>query len=123
MTSAHRRARARATQKIAAEYCAGHGFPAAESSAASLPGTDILGMPGVDVEVKAARDGDRLAALRQSHKRPGDFHLVVERPDGYGPERVSEWPCALTFGEALRLLRLAGYGEPLVERVARSGCE
>ena len=113
MTTPHRRQRARATQRIAAEYLAKNGHPYAASTGASAPGTDVENVPGWDIEVKAARDGDRLAALRQSLRRPGEFHVVIERPDGYGPERVSEWPVSMSFGEWAQLIRLAGYGDPL----------
>jgi hypothetical protein len=96
------------------------GHPYASSTGASAPGTDVENIAGFDIECKARRDWETglLGALRQSLKRPGLFHAVVCRPDGYGPERVADWPVTMSSAEFARLIRLAGFGDPIVEEVA-----
>lgn len=109
-----RQQRGRDSQRIAADYLKGNGFPHAETVWGSQPGKDILGCVGLAPEVKATRgETTLLAALRQAEKNAqGDFPLVIWRPDGYGEAKVGEWVVALTFRDAVKLLRAAGYGTP-----------
>lgn len=106
--------RGRQTEEALAAYLRDHGWPHAERRAASLPGSDVLGLPGVDVEVKATADVPLLAALRQVEARrvTGSLPLVVWRPNGYGPSRIDEWVVALQLRDAVGLLVDAGYGDP-----------
>ena len=113
MTTTSRRQRGWKTQRIIAEYLQTHGFPTAKAGKPFQAGADVLGVAGVDIEVKAQKDIDRLAALRQSHARPGDVHLIFERPNGYGEQTLDRWPVTVTIAEIVRLLRLAGYGDPI----------
>jgi len=79
-------------------------------------------MPGLLVEVKARRDLNLPAWLKQHDKEylqdlktglPGTWlpHvLLVHRPDGYGPARVAEWPVTMRLDDFTSLLHEAGYG-------------
>lgn len=111
--SRHRRRRGAETQRAVATYLAGNGWPYASDAGAGRAGNDILGVPGLAIEVKARRDLDLPAWLRQaSRDHTGGLPLVVHRPDGMGPAAVAEWPVTLRLADAVTLLRAAGYGNP-----------
>ena len=110
-TRASRKARARATEKAVADYLQ-YVFPEAAAVPSALSGSDILHTPGVAVEVKARRDLDLQAWLRQAEKAasPEALPVVVHRPDGLGVTSVDTWPVTMRFYEFMVLLRKAGYG-------------
>lgn len=102
--------RGRRTQTLVAEWFQEHGWPDAESRAASLPGVDVMKMPGLAPEVKAT-PGDVTGALAQAVRNRGDgLPFVVWRPNGYGPERIAGWPVIFRLDDATGLLLAAGYG-------------
>jgi hypothetical protein len=109
--SQHRKHRGYASQRIVAEYLRANGWPYAEPTGAGRQGTDITGLIGVDVEVKARRDLDLTGTIRQQATRCADgiVPIAVIRPDGYGPARVAEWPVVMPLAVAAQLLRDAGY--------------
>lgn len=111
----------RETEFLAADYLSEHGWPSAKAVGSSLPGSDIENTPGLTWEIKARRDFDPRKVLRQAANHGGDFQVAVMRPDGSGPKDVEDWPAFMTFGQVVRLLRLAGYGEPLPEDTDRHG--
>lgn len=86
-----------------ADYMAGTYWPAAERRPASLPGSDIMNVP-FDVEVKARRDMNLTGWLKQAAVRPGFPHLLVVRPDGYGVEKIRQWPAVFPLWEAMNLI-------------------
>lgn len=105
MSAASRRARSRKTEEIVANRLT-EVFPAAERRPASLPGSDILNTPGFDIEVKARRDLHLTAWLKQASDRAGDnLPVVVHRPDGYGPERIDQWPVTMPMWVFVALMR------------------
>jgi hypothetical protein len=112
MPSQHRKHRGYASQRIVAEEFRKHGWIYAEPTGAGRQGTDILGVLGVDVEVKARRGLDLTGALNQQTDRiaEGILPVTIIRPDGYGPARILDWPAAMKFGTLLQLLTEAGYG-------------
>ena len=116
MSSQSRKHRGYRTQKVAAEWFAANGWEFAESTGAGRSGVDVTGMPGLAVEVKARREFSPVAWLKQAtaERRLG-LPLVVFRPDGFGEASVHKWGVLLTLEDATRLLRLAGFGDPLVE--------
>ena len=122
-TSTTRRRRGAETQRIVAETWRGDGWPYAEPVGAGAPGRDLTGTPGIAVEIKGRRDLDLTAFLRQakSHCRDGEVPVCVVRPDGYGPATVDDWPVILPHSVLRRLLRRAGYGEPIVVTAAVAG--
>lgn len=103
-----RKRRGAETQTAVARWFATHGWPYAESAGAGRPGTDVLGMPGWIIEVKARRDFAPLAWLRQHG--PGNC-AVVHRPDGAGPAVIDGWPVTMRLDTFTRLLHEAGYGD------------
>ena len=112
MTAASRRQRAHDTETAIARWFTQNGWPFAEPVGAGRPGTDITGMPGLTVEVKARRDLNLTAWLRQADTTNGSLPLVIHRPDGYGPATLAAWPVTFRLEHATRLLRQAGYGDP-----------
>jgi len=110
-----RKQRGRESEEIVAAYLRDHGFPHAERRPASLPGSDITGLVGMDVEVKARRGLDLGALMRQQEARCGAGTLAwaVVRPDGAGPATVARWPVVLPLAAMVDLLRAAGHGEAL----------
>lgn len=113
-TSRHRKVRGAETQRVVAGYLAGNGWPYATDAGAGRNGADILGVPGLAIEVKARRDFRVLEWVRQA-SRDGGVPLVVHRPDGMGPATVADWPVTTRLSVIVRLLRQAGYGNPLDE--------
>jgi len=114
--SRHRKQRGMQTQVTVAGYLAENGWPFATDAGPGRPGSDILGVPGLAIEVKARRELDLLAWLRQAAKGAGagGLPICVHRPDGMGPATVADWPATLRLADLVKLLRLAGYGDPLV---------
>lgn len=90
-------------------------WPYAEAVGAGSPGRDVTGTPGQAIEVKARRDFNPLAWIRQacSHIRTeGEIPVVIFRPDGMGEATVLDWPVCLRLRDYLRLSAAAGYGTP-----------
>jgi hypothetical protein len=112
MPNRGRTKRGRETQALAATWFQAHGWPWAYSKGSGESGIDVENMPGLSPEVKGTR-GDNCDALRQAHRNRGTgIPFVVWRPDGYGPERIAEWPVFFRLEDATALLRAAGYGDP-----------
>ncbi len=108
--SQHRKQRGRETERIVAEYLRWW-WPYAEPVGAGRPGSDVTGVVGVDIEVKARRELDLTGTIRQqsARLRENTLPLAVIRPDGFGPARVAEWPVVMPLSVAVRLLKEAGY--------------
>lgn len=111
MPSQSRKHRGYDSQRIVAAKFRDSGWPYAEPTGAGRQGTDILGVLGVDVEVKARRGLDLTGALNQQTERvsEGILPVTIIRPDGYGPARIDDWPAAMKFTILIRLLKEAGY--------------
>ena len=101
------------TQRIVADYYRANGWPYAEPVGAGRMGSDITGMPGIDIEVKARRGFDPLAAMRQQADRAaiGDLAFAVLRMDGQRPAVIGSWPVVIRLDTLTELLRAAGYGD------------
>jgi hypothetical protein len=112
--SQSRKHRGYSTQRIVSDYFTANGWPYAEPVGAGRPGSDITGMPGIDIEVKARRGFDPLAAMRQQADRAalGDLAFAVLRMDGQGPAVVGSWPVVIRLDTLTELLRASGYGDP-----------
>lgn len=102
--------RGKATQLLVAEFYRGQGWPFAEPVGNGRAGQDITGLPGLFCEVKAERGWRPTTWLRQHAEVPGVPLWVVQRPDGYGPANMDEWPVVMRLGAHTRLLHAAGYG-------------
>ena len=113
MANQSRKHRGYRSQKVAAEWFQQHGWPYAESTGAGRSGVDITGMPGLAVEVKARSKFEPLAWLKQAAKERAGLPFVILRCNGQGEESVGQWGVLLSLEEHTKLLRQAGYGEPL----------
>ena len=107
-----RKRRGAETQRVVALYMAAHGWPYASDAGAGRSGSDILGVPGLAIEVKARADFSPLAWMRQAASGGPGLPLVVHRPNGVGPACVADWPVTLRLEDVVTLLRAAGYGDP-----------
>lgn len=112
--TSHRIARGYESQRIVAEYFREHGFPYAQPAGSGRSGTDITGLIGVDVEVKARRGIQVSAAMKQLRERAqeGLLPVAVLRLDGQGPSHIDDWPAIVPLSVLLDLLRAAGYDKP-----------
>lgn len=118
--SQHRKHRGLRTQKVVAEWFKARGWPFAESAGAGRSGADITGMLDCAVEVKARRDFNPLAWIRQARSgAAGRLPFVVMRANGQGETSVGEWPVLIRLDDFTRLLHEAGYGDP--DAVAATG--
>ena len=115
--SQSRKHRGYRSQRVVAERFAANGFPHAEPVGAGRAGTDILGLVGIDVEVKARRDLNLVGLMKQLDARAKDgvLGIGVIRPDGMGETTVGLWPAVICLDDLIALLRAAGYGTPLEE--------
>lgn len=109
--SQHRKHRGMESQRVVADYLREAGWPYAEPAGAGRPGTDVLGLIGVDIEVKARRELDLTGTIRQQAQRAqeGVIPVAVIRPDGYGPARIADWPAVMPLSVMVQLLRQAGF--------------
>ena len=101
------------SQRIVADYFTVNGWTYAEPVGAGRAGSDITGMPGLDIEVKARRGFDPLAAMRQQEERAalGELAFAILRMDGQGPAVIGSWPVIIRLDTLTELLRAAGYGD------------
>ena len=113
--SQNRKYRGYASQRIAAEYLRTHGFPHAEPVGAGRTGSDVTGLIGIDLEVKARAGLDLPALMRQLKQRDMEGCIGVGRLrlNGQGPAQIEEWPAVIRFSDLVDLLRSSGYGDPL----------
>ena len=113
--SQHRKHRGYRSQRVVAERFAANGFPHAEPVGAGRAGTDIVGLVGIDVEVKARRGLNIAGLMKQLNERAADgvLGIGVIRPDGMGEASIGMWPVVMCLDDAIALLRAAGYGRPL----------
>lgn len=110
MASQSRKHRGYRSQTVVANWFRDSGFPYAESAGAGRSGSDVTGVPGLAVEVKARRAFSPLAWLRQADQdRGGGLPLVVFRCDGQGEANVGEWGVLMRLDRFTDLLKEAGY--------------
>ncbi len=120
-----RKQRAHDSETAVSGWFRENGWPFAEPVGAGRSGSDVTGMPGLLVEVKARRDFRPVEWLRQHQCEPVLIHpetpgavarmappipFVVWRPDGMGPAAISSWGVMMRLDDFTALLREAGYG-------------
>lgn len=111
--STSRKRRGRESEFMAGDWYS-QWWPDLEVVGSAAPGRDIKRMLGLAPEVKARRDLDLLAWLRQAKRNAaGDIPWVLWRPDGLGEARIAEWPVIMRNDDHVELLLEAGYGVPL----------
>lgn len=114
MTTQNRKHRGLRTQLVVANYLTTHGWPYAQSTGAGRSGSDITGVPGLFVEVKARANFDPMAWLKQANASAtlaGGLPLVTFRPNGMGETTIASWPCIVRLADLVELLHAAGYGD------------
>ena len=111
--SQHRKHRGYRSQKVVANYLVEHGFPFAESTGAGRSGTDVTGTIGIDWEVKARKDFNPSAAIKQLKERHNgkDLPVAVLRLNGQGEASITEWVTILRLEDFVTLLKEAGYAD------------
>jgi hypothetical protein len=111
MPSQSRKHRGYKSQDILADKLVEEGWPYAKSTGAGRTGTDVTGTIGIDWEVKARKDFNPSAAIKQLKER-GDgkiLPIAVLRLNGQGPASIGDWPAVLRLDDLIRLLKEAGY--------------
>lgn len=100
----HRKRRGRASELIIAQYLQAR-VPGAYAVGSGTPGADILGTPGLAIEVKARAQLDIPAWIRQATRnaKPGEMPAVVFRLNGQGPTAVAQWPAIITLENLINL--------------------
>ena len=107
-----RRQRGRESEKIVADYLVRNGFHTAHTTSMAASGSDVLGIPGLDIEVKGRRDlviSETLAQLKRRRRETG-LGVGVLRMNGQGEKAIGDWVAILTFDDLIYLLKAAGYG-------------
>lgn len=113
MPSQSRKRRGAESERVVAAHLASSIWPYAEPAGAGRGGRDITGTPGAQIEIKARRGLNLAADLRQAAGHGEDLPILIVRLDGQGPVSIAEWPAVLRLGDLIRLLRMAGFGEPI----------
>jgi hypothetical protein len=113
MPSQSRKYRGYKSQDILANKLVYEGWPYAVSTGAGRSGTDVTGTPGIDWEVKARKDFNPSAAIKQLKERSDGTTLpiAVLRLNGQGPATIGDWPAVLRLDDLIRLLKEAGYAD------------
>ncbi len=107
-----RRQRGRESEKIVAGYLVRHGFDTAHVTSMAASGSDVLGIEGVDFEVKARAGlpiSETMAQLKRRRREVG-LGVGVLRLNGQGEKAIGDWVAILTFDDFIHLLKAAGYG-------------
>lgn len=112
MTSSSRRQRSNDGNNLLAAYYREHGWPHAEAVGSGRNGADVTGLPGLACEHKAADEMRLKTWLEQAGGRPG-LPYVVYQGRGMGKVSIARWPVIMRVDDHTRLLRMAGFGEPL----------
>jgi hypothetical protein len=107
-----RKARGRQSEIILAKYLNAHGFNV-YATTSGAGGSDILGMEGVDWEVKSRRNLDISGLLKQLERRSRDkgLGLGVMRLNGQGEASIDDWVGIIRLSDLVYLLKASGYGK------------
>lgn len=102
------------SQRIVAEYFRNNGWPYAQPAGSGRSGTDVTGVIGVDIEVKARRGINVAMAMKQLRDRyqEGVLPVAILRLDGQGEAHIADWPAIVPLHILLDLLKAAGYDRP-----------
>lgn len=95
-SGAYARDKGKAAEQAVARYLRSQGFPlvrtARSVSGGYQEGADIVGLPGVALEIKNRRDIQIGASLRQAEAQAqGAVPLLVVKPMGIGLDSVGDW--------------------------------
>jgi hypothetical protein len=109
--SQSRKHRGYATQRIVAEYLQQQGWQHALPVGAGRDGSDVTGIPNLDIEIKARTKLDLAGLMRQLSERKKDTGLGVGvlRLNGQGEKSVEQFVAVLTLADLAYLLKASGY--------------
>lgn len=102
------------SQRLVAEYFRANGWPYAQPAGSGRVGTDVTGVIGLDIEVKARRGINVAMAMKQLRERykEGVLPVAILRLDGQGEAQIADWPAIVPFHIFIDLLKAAGYDKP-----------
>lgn len=111
MSNQSRKHRGYATQRMVAEYLQANGWEHALPVGAGRDGSDITGITGLDIEIKARTKLDLAGLMRQLHdrKRSTGMGVGVLRLNGQGEKSVEQFVAVLTLSDLVYLLKSSGY--------------
>ena len=109
--SQSRKHRGYKTQAIVAQYLREQGWEHALPVGAGRDGSDVTGIPGLDIEIKARTNLDLSGLMRQLAERKRDTGLGVGvlRLNGQGEKSVEQFVAVLTLADFTYLLKASGY--------------
>ena len=109
--SQSRKHRGYATQRIVADYFVAQGWEHALPVGAGRDGSDVTGIAGLDIEIKARTKLDLAGLMRQLSERKKDTGLGVGvlRLNGQGEKSVEQFVGVLTLADLVYLLKASGY--------------
>lgn len=109
--SQSRKHRGYATQRIVADYLREQGWEHALPVGAGRDGSDVTGIDGLDIEIKARTNLDLPALMRQLSERRASTGLGVGvlRLNGQGEKSVEQFVAVLTLADLTYLLKASGY--------------
>jgi hypothetical protein len=111
------KAKGSGAERAVVDYLRGNGFPYAERRLAGdvKDRGDIAGVPGVVIEVKNCERTELGAwvgeAVVEQANDGADYGVVWHKRRGRGDP--GQWYATLPAAQLVRLLRAAGYGDPL----------
>ena len=110
MSNQSRKHRGYATQRIVAEYLQAQGWQHALPVGAGRDGSDITGIDGLDIEIKARTKLDLSGLMRQLHDRKNKgMGVGVLRLNGQGEKSVEQYVAVITLADLVYLLQASGY--------------
>ena len=111
MSNQSRKHRGYATQRIVAEYLQAQGWQHALPVGAGRDGSDITGISGLDIEIKARTKLDLAGLMRQLSERKQNTGMGVGvlRLNGQGEKSVEQFVAVLTLADLVYLLKSSGY--------------
>lgn len=111
MSNQSRKHRGYATQRIVAEYLQSQGWQHALPVGAGRDGSDITGITGLDIEIKARTKLDLAGLMRQLSERKQNTGMGVGvlRLNGQGEKSVEQFVAVLTLADLVYLLKSSGY--------------
>lgn len=116
MSKAKRKGTAAETAVV--RYLEANGFPTAErrSLAGAADKGDVTGIPGIVIEIKAAKKyeipGWLKEAAQEGINAKAEYAILIMKPNGKGEGSVNKWWAIVDVEQMTNLLRDAGYGQP-----------
>ena len=76
---------------------------------AGRDGSDITGIEGLDIEIKARTNLDLSGLMKQLQNRKSGLGIGICRLNGQGEKSVEQFVALLTFADLVYLLKASGY--------------